>query len=133
MDSARILRLAPGHSGGTAEGSDSPEDPASRGGVTYVAPPVSEEGQRLRARLCIPSSGHSLADGTGHRDARCRKLVVAHFVGILPRKMVRRIAGGADTGAVSRFTYAQVVNLANHSLGRPKVCGRKGEAITGHK
>ena len=31
------------------------------------------------------------------------------------------------------MTYAQVVNLANFSLSRPKVCGRKGEAITGHK
>ena len=46
--------------------------------------------------------------------------------------MVRHIASGGDSRVVSRFRYSQVVALANHSLGRPRVCGRKGEAIAGH-
>ena len=119
-------------SGGTAEGSDPPEGDASRGGVTYVAPLVSEEGRRLRSRLCLPPTEQCLTGGTAQRDARRRKFVVAHFVGTLPRKMVRHIASGGDSRDVSRFRYSQVVALANHSLGRPRVCGRKGEAIAGH-
>eukprot|EP00966_Prymnesium_polylepis_P285328 6590981-Prymnesium_polylepis.1 len=52
-----------------------------RGGTAYDAPPVSVEGQRLRARLCIPPAGHLdlLGGGTAPRDAHRRKLVVAHF------------------------------------------------------
>jgi hypothetical protein len=46
--------------------------------------------------------------------------------------MVRHIASGGGSRVVSRFRYSQVVALANHSLGRPRVCGRKGEAIAGH-
>jgi hypothetical protein len=94
---------------------------------------VSEEGQRLRARLCVPSADHLLEGGTAPRDAYRRKLAVAHFVGLLPRRMVRRIAGGGCARETGSMSYSQVVHLANFSLSRPKVCGRKGEAITGHK
>eukprot|EP00966_Prymnesium_polylepis_P169175 3911748-Prymnesium_polylepis.2 len=47
--------------------------------------------------------------------------------------MVRRIAGGGSAREAGSMTYGQVVNLANYSLWRPRVCGRKGEAIAGHK
>ena len=94
---------------------------------------MSEEGQRLRARLCVPSADHLLEGGTAPRDAYRRKLAVAHFVGLLPRRMVRRIAGGGCARETGSMSYSQVVHLANFSLSRPKVCGRKGEAITGHK
>eukprot|EP00966_Prymnesium_polylepis_P074097 1719645-Prymnesium_polylepis.1 len=47
--------------------------------------------------------------------------------------MVRRIAGGGSARETWSMTYGQVVNLANFSLSRSRVCGRKGEAIAGHK
>eukprot|EP00966_Prymnesium_polylepis_P206703 4788687-Prymnesium_polylepis.1 len=47
--------------------------------------------------------------------------------------MVRRIAGGGSARETWGMTYGQVVNLANFSLGPSRVCGRKGEAIAGHK
>ena len=112
-----------------------PEGTASavRGGYSYTPLPPSPEGQLLRSRVHIPVMEAALADSTSARDGARRHAVVVHFVRALPRKMVRRIASGGAPREVASTPYTSLINMAVASLSRPKVCGRKGEAIAGHK